>query len=67
MFLSKVLLGLWTQGNKTLWEPPVINPSVSGVDRFDSTVDDTTNPEIFAACFRDNMAYPEYVITFTHS
>ena len=64
MFLCDVLLGLSTVGNKTMLEPPVINPSVSNTDRYDSTVNTNSNPTIFVSCYRDNMAYPTYLISF---
>ena len=64
MFLCKVLIGLYTQGHQNLVEPPVIKASKSLTDRYDSTVDNMSDPRIFASCYRDNMAYPAYLITF---
>ena len=64
MFLCDILLGLSTVGNKTMLEPPVINPSVSNTDRYDSTVNNNSNPTIFVSCYRDNMSYPTYLISF---
>jgi poly [ADP-ribose] polymerase 10/14/15 len=67
MLLCKVLLGLWTKGEKDIPEPPIINPAVSKVDRYDSTVDNSSDPSIFVSCFRDDMVYPAYIITYTHA
>eukprot|EP00118_Oscarella_pearsei_P009646 m.56240 g.56240 ORF g.56240 m.56240 type:complete len:2135 (+) comp34579_c0_seq4:365-6769(+) len=65
MFLCHVLMGLSTVGNSQLLEPPVIDTSKSFTDRYDSTVNDMTNTTIFVSCYRDHMAYPAYLITFT--
>ena len=67
MFLCKVLLGMWTKGEEQMCEPPIIDTSVNKVDRYDSTVDNPSNPAIFVSCFRDNMVYPAYIITYTHA
>ena len=64
MFLCDVLLGMSTVGTTTMLEPPVIDPSISSTDRYDSTVNNVSNPTIFVSCYRDNMAYPTYLISF---
>ena len=64
MFYCYVLMGLTIVGTPTMVEPPLIQASSSKVDRYDSTVNSTSNPTIFVSCYRDNMAYPAYIITF---
>ena len=64
MFYCYVLMGLTTVGTPAMIEPPVIQLATSVVDRYDSTVNSTSNPTIFVSCYRDNMAYPAYIITF---
>eukprot|EP00118_Oscarella_pearsei_P023262 m.275493 g.275493 ORF g.275493 m.275493 type:complete len:1563 (+) comp40601_c0_seq2:2453-7141(+) len=64
MFLCNVLIGLSTVGKQHLLEPLVIDSRVSVTDRYDTTVNNAMNPEIFVSCYRDNWAYPAYLITF---
>lgn len=64
MFYCDVLVGLYTKGDPSMIEPPPIDPSINATDRYDSTVNDTSNPSIFVSCYRDYMAYPKYLITF---
>ena len=64
MFLCRVLVGLFTLGTKDMVEPPPIDALTSVVDTYDSTVNDMTNPGIFASCFTDHHAYPDYLIVF---
>ncbi|XP_065835835.1 protein mono-ADP-ribosyltransferase PARP15-like [Oscarella lobularis] len=63
-FLCRVLVGLFTLGSKDMVEPPPIDAQKSVVDTYDSTVDDMANPRIFASCFIDHHAYPDYLIVF---
>ena len=53
MFLVKVLAGKYERGNSHFVQPPQRN---SETDRYDSCVDDTTNPSIFVI-FHDCQAY----------
>ena len=64
MFLCRVLAGLFTVGSSDMVEPPPINAQTSVVDTYDSTVDNVANPRIFASCFIDHYAYPDYLIAF---
>jgi hypothetical protein len=66
MFLCKVLLGVWTRGEEGMSKPPIIDPVVSNVDRYDSTVDNPHDPRIFVT-FQDNTVYPAYIITYTYT
>ena len=62
IYKSLVLTGDFAQGAQDIPVPPP-NPSNPGFN-FDSTVDNMSNPVMFVV-FLDNMAYPEYLITFT--
>ena len=62
MFLAKVLTGEFTVGNQQYITPPA--KSTSGLDLYDSVVNNTSNPQIFVI-FADAQAYPDYLITFT--
>ena len=64
VFYCEVLLGLTVVGDHSMLEPPLINPEASSIDRYDSTVDNVANPSVYVSCYRDNMAYPTYLITF---
>ena len=65
MLYCDVLLGMFTVGDQTMREPPVIDPQVSRTDRYDSTVNKQSSPTIYVSCYRDNRAYPTYLITYT--
>jgi len=62
IYKSLVLTGDFAQGAPDIPVPPP-NPSNPGFN-FDSTVDSMSKPVMFVV-FLDNMAYPEYLITFT--
>jgi len=62
MFLAKVLTGEFTVGSSDYVTPP--SKSGSGLDLYDSVVDNPSNPSIFVI-FGDAQAYPDYLITFT--
>ena len=64
MFFCYVLMGLWTKGDKTMFAPPIIDEKHDSTDRYDSTVDKEENPAIFVSCYKDDMAYPAFLITF---
>jgi Poly(ADP-ribose) polymerase catalytic domain len=57
----RVLTGQFTVGTEDMIEPPP-KPG-SPTERFDSTVDDESNPTVFVI-YTDYHAYPEYVVTF---
>ncbi|XP_078691731.1 protein mono-ADP-ribosyltransferase PARP14-like [Branchiostoma floridae x Branchiostoma belcheri] len=62
MYQVRVIVGEYTTGSTGIVEPPPKNPSNVAV-RYDSVVDNVQNPRIFVV-FRDNEAYPEYLIVF---
>ena len=62
MYLTRVLVGEYTDGRQGFLTPPVKNPS-DPTDTYDSVVDQTANPRIFVV-FYDWQCYPEYLITF---
>lgn len=63
MLYCDVLMGVYTTGTPEMLEPPVIDDSLSKTDNYDSTVDNLANPAIYVS-YRDNMAYPSYLIIF---
>ncbi|KAM4561028.1 poly(ADP-ribose) polymerase family member 14-related sequence 1 isoform 1-T1 [Fundulus diaphanus] len=60
MYLCRVLTGDHALGQQNLIAPP---SKGSGVDLYDSVVDNMTTPSMFIV-FHDTQAYPEYLITF---
>ncbi|XP_030609932.1 protein mono-ADP-ribosyltransferase PARP14-like [Archocentrus centrarchus] len=62
MFVTRVLTGIYTQGQSNMKVPPPRN-SLQPHDRYDSVVDKTDNPTMYVV-FHDNQAYPDYLITF---
>ena len=63
MFLAKVLVGSYVQGNKSYRRPPPKNPSNPTSDLYDSCVDDRFKPKIFVV-FDTDQCYPSYVIEY---
>ena len=63
MYLTKVLTGEYTKGQRDDLAPPVKNPQINGHILFDSLVDNTAAPTIFVV-FGDAQAYPAYLITY---
>ncbi|XP_067299868.1 poly(ADP-ribose) polymerase family member 14-related sequence 1 isoform X2 [Pseudorasbora parva] len=61
MYLCRVLTGDYTKGVSGMIVPPAKN---ANCDPYDTVVDNPTAPTIFVV-FRDDNAYPEYLITFT--
>ncbi|XP_061188765.1 protein mono-ADP-ribosyltransferase PARP12-like [Saccostrea echinata] len=61
MFRAKVLIGNYTKGKHEMTCPPIIPGE--GHKRYDSCVDDVTNPSIFVV-FDRNQCYPEYLIAY---
>ena len=61
MFLARVLIGEFAQGNEHLRVPPE-KPGKPGY-LFDTVVDDVSKPSLFVV-FNDCQAYPEYLVTF---
>ncbi|XP_072542604.1 poly(ADP-ribose) polymerase family member 14-related sequence 1 isoform X2 [Salminus brasiliensis] len=61
MYFCRVLTGDYTTGHSSMFVPPP--KSANGIDLYDSVVDRPTAPTIFVV-FRDDHAYPEYLITF---
>lgn len=60
MYLCRVLTGDYTRGVGGMIVPPAKNAN----DLYDTVVDNPNAPTIFVV-FRDDNAYPEYLITFT--
>ncbi|XP_056103818.1 protein mono-ADP-ribosyltransferase PARP14 isoform X2 [Rhinichthys klamathensis goyatoka] len=61
MYLARVLVGDFTQGNQGLPVPPA--KSSNSADLYNSVTDNINNPTMFVI-FNDVQAYPEYIITF---
>jgi len=61
IFQSLVLIGHYTVGRQGLREPPVRDTNNDLL--FDSVTDNVDNPTMFVV-FKDNQAYPEYLIRF---
>ena len=62
MYLARVLVGQYCQGNSSMIVPPPKNPSRPEI-LYESVVDNAGNPAAFVV-FYDNQCYPEYLITF---
>jgi len=63
MFLATVLTGQYCKGHPQMKEPDKILSNISD-QRYDSAVDSLTSPTIYVV-FRDSLAYPSYLITYT--
>ena len=63
MFVVKVLVGEYKQGNSTFVRPPSKNESNKSSDLYDSCVDDEKNPKVFVI-FDLYQVYPEFVIKY---
>lgn len=61
MFLARVLVGEYTQGQSMYCRPP--SKDASFTNFYDSCVDDIANPKIYVI-FDSNQIYPEYLIEF---
>ncbi|XP_074050723.1 protein mono-ADP-ribosyltransferase PARP11 isoform X2 [Macrotis lagotis] len=61
MFLARVLIGDYINGDSKYMRPP--SKDGSFVNLYDSCVDNTWNPKIFVV-FDANQIYPEYLIEF---
>ncbi|XP_013385156.1 poly [ADP-ribose] polymerase 12 [Lingula anatina] len=64
MFLARVLVGMYVQGQKGLKRPPSVNPAKLESDLYNSCVDNTMSPSIFVI-FDHDQSYPEYLIEYT--
>lgn len=62
MFMARVLVGDYAQGQAHYVRPPT--KGFSGLQFYDSCVDNTENPSIFVV-FEKNQIYPEYLIEYT--
>ncbi|XP_035694711.1 protein mono-ADP-ribosyltransferase PARP15-like [Branchiostoma floridae] len=62
IYQVRVIVGEYTTGSSGIVEPPPKNPLNVAI-RYDSVVNNVQNPSIFVV-FRDNEAYPEYLIVF---
>uniref|UniRef100_S4RVB0 Poly [ADP-ribose] polymerase n=1 Tax=Petromyzon marinus TaxID=7757 RepID=S4RVB0_PETMA len=63
MYQARVLTGSYCAGNSSMKEPPLKNLQ-NKTERFDCVVDNPITPSIFVI-FNDNLAYPEYLISFS--
>ncbi|KAG7496605.1 poly [ADP-ribose] polymerase 14-like [Solea senegalensis] len=61
LFVARVLTGRFTRGYANMKSPPP--RGTDHTDCFDSLVDDQQQPTMFVI-FRDDQAYPEYLVTF---
>ena len=62
MYLARVLVGQYCQGNSAMIVPPPKNSSRPEI-LYESVVDNPGNPSMFVV-FYDAQCYPEYLITF---
>ncbi|NXS09780.1 PAR12 polymerase, partial [Neodrepanis coruscans] len=62
MFVARVLVGDFIQGNAAYVRPPT--KSVDGLWFYDSCVDNELNPSVFVV-FEKHQIYPEYIIEYT--
>lgn len=62
MFLAVVLVGEYAVGRKNEYPPPVKPHSMTS-NRFETTVDNTTDPSIFVT-YKDGQAYPLYLVQY---
>ena len=63
MFLSLVLLGASTTGERNLMRPPPLDRSKPNGNFYNSCVNNVENPTIFVV-FHDDQSYPEYLIEY---
>ena len=63
MFLSKVLVGSFTEGHSNYRRPPPKQPWDPASDFYDSCVDNKSNSTVFVV-FDTDQFYPEYMIHF---
>ncbi|WAR14205.1 PAR12-like protein, partial [Mya arenaria] len=63
MFVSKVLVGDYTKGDKSYIRPPHKDPLDLSSPLYDSCVDSVTDPKIFVI-FELGQVYPEYLIKY---
>lgn len=64
MFLTKVLVGSYTEGHSSYRRPPPKQPLDPASDLYDSCVDNKSNPTIFVV-FDTDQFYPEYIIQYS--
>lgn len=63
MFVARVLVGSYVEGDKLYTRPPPKDPAKPHSDLYDSCVNDTSSPSLFVV-FENNQSYPEYLITY---
>jgi poly [ADP-ribose] polymerase 10/14/15 len=64
MLLCRVAIGDYCLGRQGMKTPDLKYPGTKNYERFDSSVDNISNPSIFVV-YHDSQAYPEYIVTFT--
>ena len=62
MFLARVLVGSYTNGDSSLTRPPPKDPRNPNI-LFDSCCDNMSNPSLFVV-FENGQSYPEFLITY---
>ncbi|XP_073501791.1 protein mono-ADP-ribosyltransferase PARP15-like [Phyllobates terribilis] len=62
IYQAAVITGRYCKGDPSYKEAPHVDGDPNK-GRYDSVVDDVTNPKMFVI-FHDDVAYPEYLITF---
>ncbi len=65
MFVSRCLVGQYTQGRACLRKPPPLDPSDPYGKSFDTCVDNVNEPKIYVI-FDSSQCYPEYIIEYTN-
>ena len=63
IYVANVLIGEFTQGQQGIRVAPSKPGSNNNAELYDSVVDNKQNPQIFVI-FKDDGAYPEYLIEF---
>ena len=63
MFLARVLVGSFTNGDREMTRPPAKDPLHPHV-LYDSCCDNSSNPALFVI-FENGQSYPEFLITYS--
>ncbi|XP_038050818.1 uncharacterized protein LOC119723968 [Patiria miniata] len=64
MFVAKVLVGTYSNGQSEYTRPPPKDPQKPLEDLYDSCVNDTADPKIYVI-FEKTQVYPEYLIKYS--
>ncbi|XP_070560626.1 protein mono-ADP-ribosyltransferase PARP12-like [Ptychodera flava] len=63
MFLARVIVGAYTDGNSALVKPPPRDPAKPYGETYDSCVNSSRDPSIFVI-FDNSQTYPEFLISY---